>query len=247
VAAPPKEAPWDTNLGGGMKIPSARHGVRGVALVGAALGLALSLGAGSAGASGPSKALAQAKTHLLKLSDMPKAWTSQPSSNSGSNDFPGKSQLAPCIGVPLSVINLNPPKVSSPDFGNKASTYAVSENIKVFSSTKVAKTAYAAVTSPKTPGCYAQVLNGPAKSTLLGAFPSGATLSTITVVPATGSLHGYTAAFTVTAQGQTVHLVLTTLFALKGTEGMQLEFTGYGSTFPSSLAKHLSSVAVGRL
>jgi hypothetical protein len=78
----------------------------------------LGVGAG-AGASSTSSAKAQARTHLLVLSDMPKGWRKEKgSSNSGSSNFPGASQLASCIGVPSSLITSNPPSADSPYFQN---------------------------------------------------------------------------------------------------------------------------------
>jgi hypothetical protein len=230
----------------------ARRTIRGAALAGAAismaLSLALSLGAGPAGAKGTSPALTQDKTKLLKLSDMPTGWTSSANPNSNGGGFPGQAQLAACIGVPTSTITLNPPNVNSPSFGDKAQSQMVSENISVFSSSAVAQRELAAVTSAKTPACYARILNGTLKSQLAQGFGAGSTIGKITVKKASaGRAAGFGASFTVVYQGVSVPLTLTTLFAVKGAEGMQLQFTGIGKQFPSSLEKHLTTLSVGRL
>jgi hypothetical protein len=230
----------------------ARRTVRGVALAGAALSMALSvaltLGAGTAGAKGSSASLTQAKTKLLKLTDMPKGWTSSANPNSNGGGFPGQAQLAACIGVPTSTITLNPPNVNSPSFGDKAQSQMVSENISVFSSNAVARKELAAVTNAKTPACYARILNGTLKTQLEIGFGAGSTIGKITVKKASSaSAAGFGASFTVVYQGVSVPLTLTTLFAIKGTEGMQLQFTGIGKQFPSSLEKHLTTLSVGRL
>lgn len=224
-----------------------RAGPVAAAGVSVALALALSLAVGAAGAAN-AMALAQAKTHLLKLSDMPKGWTSQKNTNGSGGKFPGQDKLATCIGVPTSTITLNPPSVNSPEFDNSATTQTLTENIAVFSSSRVGQKEYAAIASPKTPGCYAQILNGPIKRQLQAGFGTGAVLGKITAARASAaSAVGFTIRFTVKLSGRTLPLALTSLFALHGTEGMQLQFTGIGTSFPTSVENQLTSVALGRL
>jgi hypothetical protein len=156
--------------------------------------------------------------------------------------------LAACIGVPTKTITLNPPSVNSLEFDNKGTTQTVSENIAIFSSAKVGQKEYAAIASPKTPGCYAQILNGPVKAQLQAGFGNGATLGKISAAKASsGSAVGFSISFTAKVQGQSIPLKLTSLFALNGTEGMQLQFTGIGNSFPTSIEDQLTSVALGRL
>jgi hypothetical protein len=124
----------------------------------------------------------------------------------------------------------------------------VSENISVFRSSAVAQREQAAVTNPKTPGCYSQILNGTLKSQLELSFGAGSTIGKITVTKASsGGASGFSASFTVVYQSVKVPLTLTSLFAIKGAEGLQLQFTGIGKHFPSSLEKHLTTLSVGRL
>src|ERR1700733_5194790 len=85
-----------------------------------AVGLTLGTQVAGAGAS-TSSSKAQAKKMLLVLSDMPKGWKKEKGSGgSGSNNFPGATQLASCIGVPASLITSNPPEVDSPYYENKS-------------------------------------------------------------------------------------------------------------------------------
>jgi hypothetical protein len=224
----------------------------GAITIGLVLGLALGLGlaTGDAGASKSSTktALAHAKKQLLKLSDMPKGWVSSKSSDGGSS-FPGQNELASCIGVPASTIKLNPPSSNSPEFGNKDETETVDDSISIFTSSKVAKSQYAAMANSKTPGCFAQILNGPSKKQLSSNFGAGATVGTISVSrpSAPRSFTGFTLTFNVVDQGQSIPVRLTEIVAIKGTEGLQLGFTAVENPFPSSLYKHLTSVALARL
>jgi hypothetical protein len=228
-------------------VPAFGRLARGIAVAVASLGLALSVGVGGSGAAS-SKALAQAKMQLLKLSDLPQGWTAQKSSGSSGGSFPGQARMAACLGVPTSTIALNPPSVNSPEFDNKTVNETVTESIAVFSSATVAQREYAAVASPRTPGCDAKLLNGPLKRQLQASFAAGTTVGKITVTKdSISGLSGFTSSFTVKTQGARIALKLTSLFALKGNEGMQLQFTSVGGALPAALERQLTTVAVGRL
>ena len=205
-----------------------------VITVAVALGLGLATGDAGASKSSTKTALAHAKKQLLKLSDMPKGWVSSKSSDGGSS-FPGQNELASCIGVPASTIKLNPPSSNSPEFGNKDETETVDDSISIFTSSKVAKSQYAAMANSKTPGCFAQILNGPSKKQLSSNFGAGATVGTISVSrpSAPRSFTGFTLTFNVVDQGQSIPV--------------RLGFTAVENPFPSSLYKHLTSVALARL
>ena len=70
---------------------------------------------------------------------MPKGWkTEKGSGGSGSNNFPGATQLASCIGVPASLITSNPPEVDSPYYENKSGSLEVQDSVSVFPSAKTA-------------------------------------------------------------------------------------------------------------
>ena len=51
----------------------------------------------------------------------------------------------------------------------------------------------------------------------------------------------------VTYQGVTVSTQLVSVNATKGRLGQSITYNSYGPAFPASLAKHLTSVALGRL
>jgi hypothetical protein len=224
----------------------------------AALGLGLGttlvtgvIGGGASAGASTKSTLSHAKTRLLKLSDMPKGWTSAKNTNTKGGSFPGESQLASCIGVPLSTIKLNPPSVYSPEFANKGQTLMADESIAAFTSTAVARAQYAAISSPKTPSCYQQLANGPVKSQLQSAFGQGTTISNITVTspstPYAAGTSAFTLALTAVSSGITVPVKITEVFAIKGVEGGNLSLTSIGVSFPTAQAKRLSALMVRRL
>ena len=221
------------------------------ALVGTGLGLAILLAAGAvAGAAGSnSSALTQAKGQLLKLSDMPKHWTSQPTaSGSSTGTLPGVKQLASCLGVPTSAIVQNPPNVNSPEFDSPAQSQAVTETISVYASAVVAQKQYALITNSKTASCYSDVVNGTLKTQLEASIGSGASIGHVIVTKVVVShLPGISLTFPVTLSGRTLHVKTVTLFGLKGAEGERLQTTGLNTTFPGSLQTRLASISFSRL
>jgi hypothetical protein len=216
-------------------------------------GLAMAMMTATPGAAmaHPSSSLAQARKALLVTSDMPSGWTSTKSSNDNSS-FPGAAQLASCLGISSSIINDNPPTVNSPEFDSKNQLQSVNDSVSVYPSAKDAQADHASLANPKTPSCLTQVLNGPARSALESEVGSDATLGTILVSRspasefATGSAN-FTAFMPVTVHGVTLNLELMVVDYVKGQDEQTVVFTSVQSPFPASLARHLTTVARGRL
>jgi hypothetical protein len=216
----------------------------------------LLVGAQAAAASAASDQ-AQAKNHLLGLSDMPNGWSAEKgTAGSGSSgDFSGlglAEQLAGCIGVP-SVFSSYPPYANSPYYENQDQMLEVQDAVYVFPSVKDALDQVTAISSAKTPGCMTAFMNSAAaRSQIEGAVGKGATIGTITVTAVDPSLYikntaGYTMNVPVIVSGISFVTHLTDLFFNKGRLGQDITFNSYGTTFPTSLAKRLTSVAQGRL
>lgn len=243
--------------GGGLA--AALSGVVAVAGVAAVTGLALwpVPGAGVAGASQASNAqLGQAKKALLVRSDFPSGWSVQgsvtTSGGGGSSSFPGGSQLASCLGVKESLIDVNTPSADSPTFETKGGAESVEDSVSLFSSTKLAAESNAAISSPKVPGCMTTVLQGPARQAIVGSAGEGVTIGTISVtaVPrADLATHasGFTMSFPATDNGVTVHSNISVISVVNGKSGSQLTIESVGQKFPVSLERHLVSVAAGRI
>ena len=231
-----------------------RRTVIGAGTAAMAAALLLSTLASAAGAAA-NPSLAQAKKYLLVLSDMPKGWTPEKNtggSGSGSSGLPGGSQLAACIGVPASVVNDNSPSTSSPYYQNKDQSLEVQDSITVYRSSSYAHTQFAAMNNAKTPSCVAAYMNGPGKSAITAQGEKGETVGTATVTAL--DPHVYGAGVTgivmnipITFQGVTVATQIISVNAIKGKIGQSITYNSYGPTFPHSLAKHLTSVALSRL
>jgi hypothetical protein len=203
-------------------------------------------------AAGTSSQLSQARRDLLVASDLPTGWTSTKSSNNNNSSFPGAAQLARCLGVPTSIITNNPPTVSSPEFDSKNQLQTVNDSVSVYPSTKAAHADFASLANPKTPSCLTQVFNGSARGAFQSQFGSGATLGTVLVSrsPTTEFAPGsanFTAFMPITSHGVTLNFELTIVDYVKGRNEQTVAFTSVQSPFPASLARHLTTVAMGRL
>jgi hypothetical protein len=195
--------------------------------------------------------IGQAKKALLVLSDMPSGWTSSKSS-SNSSSFPGAAQLAGCLGVPTSVITDNPPTANSPNFNSTNQLQTVNDSVSVYPSVKAARANFASLANLKAPSCLTQVLNGSARHSLESQFGSGSSIGNILVSrsPAIDFVPGsanFTAFIPVTSHGVTINLELTVVDFVRGREDQTVTFVSLQNPFPTSLARHLTTVAAGRL
>jgi hypothetical protein len=206
--------------------------------------------AAAAGSHGAAQ-MAQAKKALLVLKDLPKGWTSSKSSNSNS-PTPGADQLAQCLGVPVSEVNNNAPTVYSPEFDSKNKLETVDDNVSIYASAKAARANFATATNPKATNCMRANVNGPGKSALDSSFGSGASVGSITVTrtpsrdyaPHSANL---TIFFPVTVNEVTLNVEIIEVGYLKGNEQQTLTFVSVETPFPTALARHLTTVASGRL
>ncbi len=195
--------------------------------------------------------IGNAKSALLVLSDMPRGWTSTKSSN-GNSAFPGAAQLASCIGVPTSVITDNPPGASSPDFNSKNQQLIVDDSVSIYPSAKAAQADFSSLADAKTPSCLTAALNGPAKSALETSFGSGTSVGTVNVTRTPGADYApdsanFTMFLPVTSNGSTVNLEITVVDFVRGRDEQTVTLTSLDTQFPTSLARHLTTVAVDRL
>ncbi len=237
--------------GGGCRSAGRLMGGIGVAAI--AMGLFLSAVGVLAGAV-TSSSVAQARKHQLVLSDLPKGWSAEKgtSGSGGSAGLPGESQLAACIGVPASVVNDNFPNSTGPYYQNKGQSLEVQDSVSVFPSASSARTDLAAIANPKTPSCVAAYMNGPGKSSFESQLGKGETVGTVTVTPLDPKAYGpgvvgVVMSLPITDQGVIVPTQIVSVNAIKGRLGQSITYNSYGLPFPSSLTKHLDSIALGRL
>jgi hypothetical protein len=203
-----------------------------------------------AGAS-PASDRSQAKKMLLVLSDMPHGWKTEKRSGGGSNNFPGATQLASCIGVPTRLLK-PPPPVVSPYFEDKGGSLEVQDSVSVFSSVTTAKAELGAMSNAKTPGCMTTIMNGAFKSKIAASAGKGATLGTIAVTRVNSAdfgpgTTGLVMSLPISEQGVSITAKITAVYFIKGKFGQQVDFNSYGPVFPASVAKTLTATASHRL
>ncbi|HTU39393.1 MAG TPA: hypothetical protein VMF35_15450 [Acidimicrobiales bacterium] len=230
-----------------------RAALGGIALAVAGLVIGAAA-AGSAAGSQTSTRLAGAKKALLVKADFPSGWTSQGSvstTTSSNGSFPGEDQLASCLGVPKSVVNVNPPSATSPTFQNAAGNQFVEDNVSAFRSAKVASGQYTAIANPKVPACLTSLFQGPAKSELDNAAGKDVSLGKATVAAVSPSAlvphsSGFVVAFDVTTKGVTVPSSVAVISMVRGAYGSELTLTSVGTPISNSLSRQLASTAYGR-
>jgi hypothetical protein len=222
-------------------------------LIAAGLMVSPRIGAGASTASVP----AQAKKHLLVLSDFPKGWQAvavQVKNANGSKTYVGpfghlfNQQLASCTGIPLSVITASPPQATSPTFVNNDATLTVEDSVSVFPSVNSANAEYAAVASAKLPACMASVT----RSVDSAVDPKGTKIGNATVTAINPAIYGKnTAGLTTTVfaahRPNSLFGESAGVYFVKGRFAEYLAFSGFGAAIPAALARHLTSVAEKRL
>jgi hypothetical protein len=191
------------------------------------------------------------KSALLVLSDMPRGWTSTKSTNDNSA-IPGAAQLASCIGVPTSVITDNPPGASSPDFNSKNGQLMVDDNVSIYPSAKAAQADFSSLANAKTPSCLTAALNGPAKSALGTGFGPGTSVGTVTVTRTPAADYApdsanFTMFVPISGNGSTLNVEITVVDFVRGRDEQTVMLGSVDTQFPTSLARHLTTVAVDRL
>jgi hypothetical protein len=231
------------------------RGLGGVIACGLAAGLFL-LAAGAPAGAGTSSSVAQAKKHLLVLSDLPRGWKVE--KGTGGSGGPGglpqgaAAQVASCIGVPKSVIDDNSPNATGPYYKNKDASLEVQDSVSLFPSPSYARTQLSWVANPKTPGCLAAWLNGPGKSLIQAQAEKGETFENMTAAPLNAKVYGshvtgFVLNLPVVYKGITVPTEMISVYAIRGRLGQNITYNAYGDSFPTALAKHLDAVALNHL
>jgi hypothetical protein len=216
-------------------------------------GLALSLLAGTGGlaAASTSSTIAQARKDLLVLKDFPKGWTSARSGNSNTST-PGAAQLASCLGVPVSVIEESPPTAYSRQFTSSDQQLSVADNVSIYPSAEAARADFDIFTNPKSPVCLTSHYNGPGRAQLASETGAGKGLGTVDVSrePASDFAEhtaNYVLFFPITTSEMTINVQTVVVDYIKGDEEQTVGLTSFDTTFPTSVSRHLTAVAAGRL
>ncbi len=130
---------------------------------------------------------AQAKTHLLALSDLPKGWSTERGTADTQNAaYPAGSPFIACLGAGAGLPEAVPPEVDSPYFQNKDGSQEMQDAISTFKTSAAAHSSFAALASPAFAACASNALNAYLKSNPA----QGATIGTLTVGPPLGTKFG---------------------------------------------------------
>jgi hypothetical protein len=215
--------------------------------------------AGASSASAKIKAeQAQARSALLVRSDFPTGWSGQGSvktdvSSGGPANFPGGQQVVSCLGIPKSLLDVSAPEAVSPTFQTKGGEQSAQNTVSIAPSTKVAREASSLISSPKVPTCMNAFFQSPAaRQSILGSAGNAVTIGTITVAAANRNLliphaAGVTISFPETVRGVTLNLQIVEISLTRGKTSSQLSLTSLTAGFSPSLARHLETVASGRI
>jgi hypothetical protein len=225
-----------------------------VGIVAGALSWAAAGSSVAGAASSQAVTTAQAKTHLLVVSDLPKGWSKESgTANTQNGAYPAGSGYVSCLGAAANVPTTVPPETDTPYYQNKDGSLEIQDAISVFKTSSAAKSSFAALANPAYAACLTNALNAYLKSNP----PKGGTLGTLTVSPPIGTkfgahTNGYVVETPITTQGQQVALTSTTVFFLKGTLGQQLTFNDYNAgtssaAFPPATIKKMVAVAEKKL
>ncbi len=228
------------------------HGAIGMVV---ASTLILGVFAGTAGAAKSSSSAqnAQAKKGLLKLSDLPKGWTSSGSVSYGDGPtLPGAVQLAHCLGVPTSFVTANPPTANSPAFNSKNGLELVSDSVSVYPSAHAAKESHNVLVSAKAPACLTADFNGPAKSLVQKAFGEGGTVGNLLVTRTQSANYAahtanYTMFFPITIHETPINVEVITVDYVQGNEEQTVTMIDFGGNFPVASSRQLTKVADSRI
>ncbi len=166
------------------------------------------------------------------------------------------ASFAACVGVPQSVLDVNPPDAVSPAYENDVEGISLDEEVQVFASPQAAAADIAVSASPKTPECERQLLASAYGASftngLAQALGSGTSVGTLTVTHEPAPADGQeSAAFQIAVPlingSSHVTVYIDNVSIGRGRLEAGLSFLSTGSRFPAKVAEHLEKVAAQRL
>jgi hypothetical protein len=200
-----------------------------------------------------------AEKALIPKSALPGiGWTAS-GSNVSSGGWPTGSAgaaFATCVGVPQTVLDVNPPDVVSPAYENNVEDISVDEEVQAFASPQAAAADIGVSANPKTPGCERQFLASSYGASftngLAQAMGSGTSVGTLTVTHQPAPAYGTeSAAFLIALpliNGSThVTVYVDNVSIGRGRLEAGLSFLSAGKRFPTKTAEALEKAAARSL
>jgi hypothetical protein len=199
----------------------------------------------SASTNGTALNAAQLKALLLTKNDVPAGWTASPSAGgTTATDAADQAKVAQCIGVP----DPDTHKVAEADSDDyDLNNSSISSSATSYPSSSDVDAGVALLTSPKSTECYKQLF----QDTIAKDLPAGTTVDSVSVKLTPGTNGGPSnvvakadADLTVSAEGQTVKLVIDAWFVRGKQVGAEVDFFGFGQAIADSIqATALKAVA----
>jgi len=163
--------------------------------------------------------------------------------------------FAGCVGVPQSLLEVDPPEAQSAVYQNSFSGVSVDEEVQVFATAQAAAADIGVSANPRTPGCEHQLLTSSYGASftegLAQAVGSGSAVGTVTVTALPKPADGQeAAAYEITVpvidgtKQVTFHIDNVSIGRGRLEAGLSLLSAG---TFPAKLAAHLEAVAAAKL
>ena len=232
----------------------------------AALG-ALGVGAGWPGPSAGATVTKSQRAADLRLAEkalITKAalpgigWTASGStvSNGGWPTGSAGATFASCVGVPQSVLNVDPPDVVSPAYENNVEDISVDEEVQAFASPQAAAADVAVSAAAKTPDCERQLLASSYGASftngLAQAMGSGTSVGTLTVTHQPAPAYGQeSAAFVIALPlingSNHVTVYVDNVSIGRGRLEASLSFLSAGKRFPAKVVGELEKAAARSL
>lgn len=199
----------------------------------------------SASSDGTALDEAQLKALLLTKNDVPAGWTASPSAGgTTADDEADQAKVAQCIGVP----DPDTHKVAEADSDDyDLNDSEISSSATSYRSSADVDAGVALLTSPKSAECYKQLF----QEAISKDLPAGTTVdsSSVKLTPGTNGGPSNVVAkadvdVTVSAEGQTVKLVIDAWFIRGKQIGAEVDFFGFGQAIADSIqATALKAVA----
>jgi hypothetical protein len=217
---------------------------------GAGLGPAAALVVGLAvvgGLPGSSGAATKSKSTTTTVAP----WVATSSVSGPSRIAPVSKQLASCIGASKKLATEKPVTYSSPDFTNSGKTLAVEDDVSLYTSAAQARSAHAAVSSPKTPTCMNSLGSSALRSSIQQEAGTGTTVGAVSITGLPkGTLgageSGFQVSIPLQAGGKQLEITSVQVDFVKGAVAQQLTFNGNGTAFPALLEVELVQAAMAR-
>ena len=164
--------------------------------------------------------------------------------------------FAACVGIPQSLLTVDPPDALSPVYQESVSGISVDEEVQVFATAQAAAADIGVSANPKTPGCEHQLLTSSYGATftqgLAQAVGTGSAVGTVTVTALPKPPGGQeSAAYRITVPiidgAQQVTFSIDNVTIGRGRLEAGLSLLSTTGTFPAKLAAHLEAVAAATL